>query len=349
MIEPLSGPLAVDGNAVLLPIKIFVNELNAAGGINGHKLDLIVENDQGDPATAVSEAQQLASEHIVASFGASIGSSLAEVLPIFMKDKIVVLNSDATDSYALKTSLYPYYFTVYPISQQDMKAMASYAKKGSYKVGIITDGLPYSAGLVTDFKATAASTGVKVVATETYSPTAVSLTTQVAALKDAGATAVATLGETGFTAIYQAMKQLGFNVPILGDTVTSIIPGAPSNTVYPCMGPLAQGGQPSAGAVSAVKTLVAGGWPANVAPQSAILSRSLVRIYAAAVKAAKSTSASAVTAQLNKTTNVHPTAPGWQYTFTHKNHAGYAGLDGACVVSPVGPEGFPYAAPAPTT
>jgi ABC-type branched-subunit amino acid transport system substrate-binding protein len=347
MIEPESGSLAILGTGIVASTRAFIDQLNAAGGIDGHQLKLIALNDQGDPATAVSEAQQLAADHITVAFGASLGSSLAEVVPVWTKDKIIIINNEATDSYSQDTSKYPYFYNVQPINLQDMTAMVDYAKKAGYKVGILGDGLPYSQNLISDFKARAAKSGVKVVATETYSPTAVSLTTQVTALKDAGATAVATLGETQFPAIYQAMTQIGFNVGVLGDAVTPLEPGAPAKTVEPCMAPLKVGEALPAGEASVYSVVKAAGAPLY-SMVTAPLYRDEVQMYAAAVKAAKSTSTAAVVAQLNKMTKVHPTAPGYLQTFTSKSHAGWAGVDTACQVTPLGADGYPIVAPAPT-
>jgi ABC-type branched-subunit amino acid transport system substrate-binding protein len=348
MIEPLSGALAPLGEDVLDSTRAFIQQLNASGGIDGHKLNLITENDQDNPANAVSEAGALASDHIAVAFGASLGSSLAEVIPVFTKDKIIIINNDATDAYAYNTSLYPYYFTVQPSNRQDMQAMVNYAKEGGLKVGIITDGLPYSENLVSDFQSEAAKAGVKVVSTQSYSPVAVALTTQVTALKDAGATAVATLGETQFPAIYQSMSQLNFNVPILGDAVTGTVPSNPSDTVAPCIDPLKKGQQPTAAEKSAATLVKAAGISSS--DQSATpLYRDEVQLYADAVKKAHSTATAAVVAQLQKMTKVAPTTPGYLQTFTAKSHAGWAGVDTACQVSPLGPDGYPYVAPAPTS
>jgi branched-chain amino acid transport system substrate-binding protein len=343
IIEPLSGPLASLGNDVLVPTRGFINQLNAAGGIDGHKLSLTVENDQGNPATAVSEAEQLASQGVVVAFGASLGSSLAEALPVLMKDKVVVIDNEATDAYALNTAQYPYYFAVEPVNRQDMQAMVDYAGAHHYKVGILDDGLPYSANLTSDFKSAAASAGVDVVGTENYSPTAVSLTVQVAQLKAAGATAIETSSESQFPQIYAAMKQLGFNVPVLGDAVTPLVPGAPAGTVAPCPDPLKQGEQPASGLLAVANLVTSLGLPTTGMAASPYY-RDEVRLYALAVKAANSTDPVAVAAQLEKLNKAAPTTPGYQYTFTSSSHAGWAGVDTACEASPVGPDGYPYIA-----
>jgi branched-chain amino acid transport system substrate-binding protein len=62
--------------AFILPAKnvyqAWVNTVNAAGGINGHPVQLIVEDDAGSPGTAVSNAQTLISDHVAAIADVSI-------------------------------------------------------------------------------------------------------------------------------------------------------------------------------------------------------------------------------------------------------------------------------------
>jgi branched-chain amino acid transport system substrate-binding protein len=56
--------------AVLQPgeevYKAWANNVNAAGGIDGHAVQVITEDDQGNPGTALSAAQTLISDHVVA-------------------------------------------------------------------------------------------------------------------------------------------------------------------------------------------------------------------------------------------------------------------------------------------
>jgi branched-chain amino acid transport system substrate-binding protein len=62
--------------AFILPAKsvyqAWVKAVNASGGINGHQIQLIVEDDTGNPGTAVSNAQTLISDHVIAIADVSI-------------------------------------------------------------------------------------------------------------------------------------------------------------------------------------------------------------------------------------------------------------------------------------
>jgi ABC-type branched-subunit amino acid transport system substrate-binding protein len=65
-------------------VQAAVDAINAAGGIKGHKLDLINCNDQADPNTAVSCVNSELSQGIVAVVG-SIGPETAGIYPILQK------------------------------------------------------------------------------------------------------------------------------------------------------------------------------------------------------------------------------------------------------------------------
>jgi branched-chain amino acid transport system substrate-binding protein len=344
LITPLSGALGGLGEGIKNSIQAFVTEVNAGGGIEGHQLQLIVENDQNDPATGVAAAQKLKSEGAVVTFGAGLGAVVASTLPVLMKEKILVIFNESADAYATDVAKFPYYFAPESIDKVEMQGMAGYAKKtGATKVGTITDGLPYSLDNQADFVAAAKADGLTVVAQQTYSPTAVDLSTQVAALKSAGAEAIAATTETQLPALYTAVKQLNWNPLILGNQVTPLdgATEATSNTVYPCMDPLAKGQSPAAGVVSAINTVKKAG-AQGVEPEAMTIYRDEVQLFVKAVEQAGSTDPDKLKAALETFTNIAPTGQAYKYTFTASSHAGWVGMTGQCHVAPLSPDGLNY-------
>jgi ABC-type branched-subunit amino acid transport system substrate-binding protein len=347
LITPLSGPLAGLGQGIKDSVSAFINEENAAGGVNGHQLQLVVENDKNDPAVGVAAAEKLQSQGVVVSFGAGLGPVVASTLPVLMKEKILTIFNESTDVYATNVAKFPYFFAPEGINLANMQNMAGYAKKqGLTKVATITDGLPYSLDNQADFVTAAKADGLTVVSQQTYSPTAVDLSTQVAALKGAGAQAIAATTETQLTALYTAVKQLNWNPLILGNQITPISGAADvtSNTVYPCMDPLAKGGSPSAGVAGAIGTLKKAG-VLGVEPESMAIYRDEVQLFAMAVKKADSTDPGKLKTALESFANVAPTGPEYKYTFTAGTHAGWAGLSGQCHLTPVSSDGLNYQVP----
>ena len=57
VVMPTSGTLAYDGGLTLNGVKMAVDEINAAGGVSGHKVELFIEDSAGVPATGAGYAR----------------------------------------------------------------------------------------------------------------------------------------------------------------------------------------------------------------------------------------------------------------------------------------------------
>src|SRR5260370_26273797 len=66
---PFSGPYADPGSAIRNAGQLAIDDINAAGGINGRKLQAVPEDDACDAQTGVQAAQQLLNESIPAILG----------------------------------------------------------------------------------------------------------------------------------------------------------------------------------------------------------------------------------------------------------------------------------------
>ena len=56
---PLSGPVAVYGIEAKNGIELAIEEINAAGGVNGKMLELVGEDDEGSPEKSVNVYKKL--------------------------------------------------------------------------------------------------------------------------------------------------------------------------------------------------------------------------------------------------------------------------------------------------
>lgn len=79
----MTGPGAVQGGPVIEMLRIYVDRLNAKGGINGHKIALLVEDDQAEPSKAAANTTKLVRQEgvvllINASFSSTYGPTIAE-------------------------------------------------------------------------------------------------------------------------------------------------------------------------------------------------------------------------------------------------------------------------------
>ncbi len=78
-IVPSSGPFAEWGRANAVALKMLEEEVNAAGGVNGAKVRIIVTDDQAKPAQAANALRQLAGDEQVLAIAGPLTSSACEV------------------------------------------------------------------------------------------------------------------------------------------------------------------------------------------------------------------------------------------------------------------------------
>jgi ABC-type branched-subunit amino acid transport system substrate-binding protein len=79
----MTGPAAATQAPVVDMQRIYVDRLNAQGGINGHKIELLIEDDQAEPSKAAANATKLVRQEgvvllINSSFSSTYGPVIAE-------------------------------------------------------------------------------------------------------------------------------------------------------------------------------------------------------------------------------------------------------------------------------
>lgn len=89
--QDLSGPVASLGNPLRDGMVLAVEDINAAGGIHGRKLRLIVEDSSFDPKKAVLATQKLLTQDKVFAMVATLGSATTQATMPMILDKGVPL------------------------------------------------------------------------------------------------------------------------------------------------------------------------------------------------------------------------------------------------------------------
>lgn len=89
---PLSGPLAQTARPLVEGQAACIEEINAAGGIQGQRIELITLDDGFDPARTLAQTHVLLDEkNVVGLFGYGTGSGIAAVLPLLAERKVPLL------------------------------------------------------------------------------------------------------------------------------------------------------------------------------------------------------------------------------------------------------------------
>src|ERR1051326_1298480 len=76
VIQPLSGSVAASGNYIRMGAEIARDWINAKGGVNGRKVELLIEDNKSDPKEAASAAEKLIVRDTVPATTGAWGSSM---------------------------------------------------------------------------------------------------------------------------------------------------------------------------------------------------------------------------------------------------------------------------------
>lgn len=150
---PLTGKWASEGQDMQKIVSLLVNEVNAAGGAGGNTLNLIVEDDAGDPRSAALAAQKLLSQDVVAIIG-TYGSAVTEATQNIIAESDVVQVGTASTSVRLTEKGLPLFFRTCPRDDsQGVSAAALIKQLAKKKVAILHDNSSYAKGLAEETKA----------------------------------------------------------------------------------------------------------------------------------------------------------------------------------------------------
>ena len=215
----LTGKEATFGQSSHKGIVMAFEELNAAGGVLGKKLELISEDNQTKPGESATVAKKLITrDKVIALLGeVSSGRSL-EAAPIAQGARIPMIAPAATNPKVTETG--NYIFRVCFIDPFQGTVMAKFAQSDlkAKKVAIISSvSNAYSVGLAKFFRETFTKNGGSVAVEQKYSEGDKDFRAQLTAVKAANVDAVFVPGYyTESALIIRQARGLGITVPFFG-------------------------------------------------------------------------------------------------------------------------------------
>ena len=112
-VTPLTGKLSAYGEGFQKAMMLALDEVNAAGGINGKPMQILFEDNQSTAKDSVSAIQKLITvHHIPVIFGPAASSNFLAVCPIAEKNKTVLIGAESAASEI--TNCGRYVFRVFP-------------------------------------------------------------------------------------------------------------------------------------------------------------------------------------------------------------------------------------------
>ena len=218
-IGPLSGPVAVYGVECKNGIELAVEEINAAGGVNGKMLKIVAEDDEGNPEKSVSAYKKLTTKDGIKLVIGSLTSGCTQAITQLAQAQKVLQIAPAATAPAI-TDAGNFIFRTCFIDpfQGTVGGKFSYETLGSRKAAVLYDiGNDYSVGLTDNFVATFEALGGKIVAKESYATGDKDFNAQLTKIKNANPDVVYLPDYYGTVAlIAKQLRAQGINTPIVG-------------------------------------------------------------------------------------------------------------------------------------
>ena len=217
-----TGPAAVAAEWELWGVNLALEEINAAGGVLGRPLKILVMDNKCNPSEAVNVANKLVEAKVVAIEGSHCSSAHLASMKIIQEAKIPMITGIASNPQITALSGVGGNDYAFRISASDtamMDALGIYlANKKPFKtVAIVAEDSDFGRGGAEAFKPVAAKAGIQIVSTDIYPQNTPDFTSILTRLQQRRPDAIASfmLGGDSINFLRQAM-QLGVHIPYTG-------------------------------------------------------------------------------------------------------------------------------------
>ena len=217
--EALSGGAAQYGIAIRNGLTLALDEVNAAGGVNGNKLVLIVEDEQGKKEEVANVFKKLFfQDQVLMTFGPTLSNSAQSGDPIAQAAKVVVFGTSNTADGITTIGDYVFRNSVTEADVLPETLKMAVKKAGVKKVAVLygNDDVFTKSGY-DNFKKALDDLKIPVTTTETFAKGDVDFKAQLTKIKatNPDALVLSALLAEGAPIMVQA-RQIGLNVPVIG-------------------------------------------------------------------------------------------------------------------------------------
>ncbi|MDP3166616.1 MAG: ABC transporter substrate-binding protein [Hydrogenophaga sp.] len=190
-----ASPSAQSGAAGVLGIQAAIEDINAAGGVLGRKLTLVIRDDQSQPPRSIQNMSDLIdNEKVVAVFGPTNSGNAMAWKHIPNQKKIISMGmiGGGTDiTRPVSAGADNYMFRVSMVDREQVAGLMAYAKKVGYKkMGLMAETTGFGQGGLKDMQEIATLQGIEPAATERFAVADTDMTSQLNKMKSAGVDAI---------------------------------------------------------------------------------------------------------------------------------------------------------------
>jgi branched-chain amino acid transport system substrate-binding protein len=215
-----STALTGSGSNLALPFhqgaRLFFDRLNAAGGIQGRKVELITLDDRGDAKLSAENTKKLLDQGVLSLFGYYGSPQVTAAYPL-IKDGDVLMFAPMAAADELRGAMYTNVYSLRPGFAEEAAAIARHAGTlgTAKKLGILHASDNESMAALDSAIRTMTSTGVNVVASAAFQ--AGSVASSVDKVLSTGPQSVLVIGDAhGAAGTIRDLRAKGFRGPIYG-------------------------------------------------------------------------------------------------------------------------------------
>lgn len=218
MVGPVTGPVAQYGDMQMIGAKMAVEQINAAGGIDGKMIEAVIMDDVCEPKQAVAVANKVVNEGIRYVVGHLCSGSTQPASEIY-DDEGILMITPASTSPAITEQGYTMVFRTIGLDSQQGPVAGRYIAEQikPQKMAVIHDKQQYGQGIATEVKNTVEDAGVNVAVFEGVSSGQTDFSALITKLKKEGIDFVYYGGyhpELGL--ILRQSAEQGFDVTYMG-------------------------------------------------------------------------------------------------------------------------------------
>ena len=186
VVGPVTGQYASFFDQITHGAKAAAEAINAAGGVNGEKITLQIEDDACDPKQAVAVANKLAGQHVAAVMGHFCSSSSIPASDVYAESGILMISPASTNPKLTDRGLSTVFRTAGRDDQQaDVAAAEIVKRKLGAKIAIVDDKSAYGKGLADGVRSGLNAKGLKEVLNDSITQGDKDFSTIISRLKSA--------------------------------------------------------------------------------------------------------------------------------------------------------------------
>jgi branched-chain amino acid transport system substrate-binding protein len=189
---PMTGDYAYEGQGFQKAVQLLVDQVNENGGLLGRPVELVIEDDAGDPTQSALVADRMIDAGVVAVIGAYNSTATEPASEIYNEANILHITPSSTATRLTEKGFHQFFRVCFLDDRQALFAvLAMKDVLKAEKIGILHDNSTYAKGLADWTKTYAEENGLEVAFFDAINP------------DDQDFTPILTnIGEAGLDAVY---------------------------------------------------------------------------------------------------------------------------------------------------